>query len=288
MKKLFFVVFLLWGYLQGYAQVGIGINKPSSSAMLDIHSTGGNKGVLFPKVALIDTKSYAPIIGNSADMHNVGLLVYNITTDVAKGLHQGYYYWTGTTWVGLPNTEVILDLVASQTSIGGVYYGKINGGTQDVLYVKKQDAQGNDVEEALDLMTMLVQDVSNLTEENIFMLKKAFGYDITEHIVYTGKSIQGKYQYSVYGQTEIEEGNAEVGGVRLSRESLQLLEEGVIFDIHLVNANQQLIDINITDIEVTTAGVLKFSLGTSSMYFTLPAGGYGVIVDLLSLREHFE
>lgn len=286
MKKLFFVVFLFLGYLQGYAQVGIGTNKPSSSAMLDIHSTGGNKGVLFPKVALVDTKSYAPITGDSYDSHNVGLLVYNITTHVAKGLHQGYYYWTGTTWVGLPDTDTILDLVASQTVNGGVYYGKINGGTQDVLYIKKKDTQGNDVEEAIDLLNILLQDLNSLTEENIFRLKKVFGYDITEHIVYTGKSIQGKYQYSVYGRTEIEEGNAEVRGVRLSRESLQLLEEGVVFDIHLVNTDQQLIDINITDIEVTAAGILKFSLGTSSMYFTLPAGGYGVIVDLLSTRIH--
>lgn len=283
MKKLVFIMFLLVGYLSGYAQVGIGVRTPSSSAMLDIHSAEGNKGVLMPKVSLIDKTSYAPLKGSSSDVRNVGLIVYNTTEDVAKDLVQGYYYWTGSAWTGLPNTDTIIELISNQIINGGVYYGKINGGTKDVLYIKKIDAvTGNEIDEEIDILDTLL---SNLTPENIFLIKKSLGYDITEQVVYTGKSVKGKYHYSVYGKTQIQEGNAEVNGLSLSSESLRLLEEGVIYGIHLLNNNLQVIDINITDIEVTSSGVLKFSLGSSSIYFTLPAGEYGVIVELLSAKE---
>lgn len=285
MRKLFFVLFLLGGYLSGYAQIGIGTRTPSSSALLDVRSTAGNKGVLMPKVALISKQSYAPITGSSSDEHNLGLIVYNTTTDHAKELVPGYYYWTGSSWTALLHTEALFDLIGQQDSKDGVYYGKINGGVQAVLYVKKKTADGTEVHEEINLLSLLLQDISNLSEEHIHQLRKTLGYDITEQAVYTGKSIQGKHHYSVYGRTEIEEGNAEVRGVRLSRETLQLLEEGVVFDIHLLNAHQQIIDINTTDVEITSNGILKFSLGSSSMYYTLPAGEYGVIVDLLSSRE---
>ena len=285
MRKLIFVLFLLGGYFSGYAQVGIGTRNPSSSALLDIHSAEGNKGVAMPKVALISKQSYAPITGSSSDKHNLGLIMYNTTTDHAKELVPGYYYWTGTSWTALLHTEAIFDLIDQQNTKDGVYYGKINGGTQAVLYVKKKDAQGNQIQEEIDLLRLLLQDVSNLSEEHLYQLRKTLGYDITEHVVYTGKSVRGQYHYSVYGRTAIEDGNAEVQGVRLSRETVQLLEEGVVFDIHLLNAQQQIIDINTTEVEVTNGGLLKFSLGSSSMYYTLPAGEYGVIVDLLSSRE---
>lgn len=286
MKKLFFVLFLLWGCFSGYSQVGIGIKDPSSSAMLDIYSAGGNKGVLMPKVELQDKQSYAPIIGNGNDTHNVGLIVYNTTINVGKELTQGYYYWTGNSWTRMADVDTIMDLIGQPTvNEGSVYYGKINGGSKEVLYFKKKEANGTVVDVEIDLASTLLSDFSNLSEENIFNLRKVFGYDITDQVVFTGKRIQGKYHYSVYGRTEIEEGNAETQGLRLNSGALQLLEDGVVFKIYLLNQNQQVIDMGITDIEVTTGGMLKFSLGSSSVYYTLAAGQYGVIVEFLSTRE---
>lgn len=287
MRKLFFVLCLLGGYFYGYAQVGIGTRNPSSSALLDVHGVEGNKGVLMPKVALISRQSYAPLAGSSRDERNLGLIVYNTTTDSERELAPGYFYWTGTSWTALLHTEAIFDLIGQNNTKDGVYYGKINGGIQAVLYVKKKDANGNEIQEEIDLLRLLLQDISTLSEEHLYQLRKTLGYDITEHVVYTGKSVRGKYHYSVYGRTAIEDGNAEVQGVRLTRETLRLLEEGVVFDIHLLNAQQQIIDINTTDVEVTSGGLLKFSLGSSSLYYTLPAGEYGVIVDLLSTKEQF-
>ena len=286
MKKLFFVLFLLWGCFSGYSQVGIGIKDPSPSAMLDIYSARGNKGVLMPKVELQDKQSYAPILGDANDTHNIGLIVYNTTINVAKELTPGYYYWTGKAWTKMADVDTIMDLIGKPSmNEGGVYYGKINGGTKEVLYFKKKEANGTVVDVEIDLVSTLLNDFANLSEENIFNLRKVFGYDITERVVFTGKKVQGKYHYSVYGRTEIDEGNAEVRGLRLNSGSLQLLEDGVIFKIHLLNQQQQIVDVGITDIEVTTGGMLKFSLGSSSVYYTLPAGQYGVIVEFLSTRE---
>ena len=288
MKKILFVLFLLGGCYSGFSQVGIGVQNPSSSAMLDIHSAEGNKGVLMPKIALIDKQSYLPITGNSGDARNIGLMVYNTTVDVAKDLSKGYYYWTGTQWNGLPDAAAIIDIINNNTSInGGVYYGKINGGTKEVLYIKKKDNNGNEIDEEIDIVASFLGDLTNISEENIFILKKVFGYDITEHVVYTGKSIKGKYHYSVYGKTLIQEGNAEVQGVQLNSETVRLLGSGNIYKINLLDQNQQIIDVNITDITIETGNVLKFSMGTSSIYYTLPAGEYGVIVELLSsLEQH--
>ncbi len=288
MRKLLFVLFLLWGCFSGYSQVGIGIKDPSPSAMLDIYSARGNRGVLMPKVELLDKQSYAPILGDGNDPHNIGLIVYNMTKNISEELTQGYYYWTGSTWTRLADVDTIMDLIGKPTANeGGVYYGKINGGTKEVLYFKKKEANGTVVDVEIDLVGALLDDFANLSEENIFNLRKVFGYDITERVVFTGKRIQGKYHYSVYGRTTIEDGNAEVQGMRLNPSSLQLLEEGNVFKIYLLNQNQQVIDMGITDIEVTTGGMLKFSLGSSSVYYTLPAGQYGVIVEFLSTRELF-
>lgn len=286
MKKLFFVLILLWGCFSGYSQVGIGTKNPSSSAMLDIYSVQGNKGVLMPKVELFDKQSYEPILGDANDLHNVGLIVYNTAINVSKDLTQGYYYWTGNSWTKLADVDTIMDLIdTSSLDEGVVYYGKINGGLKDVLYIKKKEANGNEVDVEIDLVGALLNDFTNLSEENIFNLKKVFGYDITERVVFTGKQIQGKYHYSVYGKTTIEDGNAEVQGLQLNSGSLQLLEDGVVFTIYLLNQNQQVVDVGITDIEVTASGMLRFSLGSSSVYYTLPAGQYGVIVEFLSTRE---
>lgn len=283
MKKLVLGLLLLGGYFMGYAQVGIGIKDPSTSAMLDVHSPNGDKGILMPKIALVEKSSFAPIKGNSSDVHNLGLIIYNTTVDTTKDLIQGYYYWTGSKWTGLPNTETVIELISNQIVNGGVYYGKINGGTKEVLYLKKIDAvTGTEINEEIDILSLLI---NNLTVENIFKLKEAMGYDVTEQVVYTGKSVKGKYHYSVYGKTQIEDGNAEAGGVSLSAETLRLLEEGVIYKVYVLNNNHQIIDINTTDIVVTNAGVLKFSLGANSLYYTLPAGEYGVIVELLSSKE---
>ncbi|HRS53384.1 MAG TPA: hypothetical protein P5250_01600 [Bacteroidales bacterium] len=79
-----------------FAQNGVAINTtgaaPDPSAMLDVSSS--NKGFLPPRVALVSTTNYAPLVA-----HVEGMIVYNTATvnDVTPGL----YVNDGTKWLPL-------------------------------------------------------------------------------------------------------------------------------------------------------------------------------------------
>ncbi len=78
-----------------YAQnLGIGTDTPHSSAALDVTST--NKGVVFPRVALVNVNNETPVASPT-----VGLLVYNVNASIVDGDGEGYYYWDGNMWVKL-------------------------------------------------------------------------------------------------------------------------------------------------------------------------------------------
>lgn len=72
------------------AQVTIGaLTDPDPQAVLDLQS-GGNKGLLLPRVALTGVNSYAPF--TSAPVQ--GMVIYNTGTAIAQGM----YSWTGQSW----------------------------------------------------------------------------------------------------------------------------------------------------------------------------------------------
>ncbi|MEK6450800.1 MULTISPECIES: beta strand repeat-containing protein [unclassified Myroides] len=100
---------LLSGYTFG--QVGIGIERPAASSMLDIAATSdADRGLLIPRINLTDLKSSASFAGGKAAE---SLLVYNLGT---KGtLPAGYYYWMGGQWVRLINSEDVKNLEGFDT-----------------------------------------------------------------------------------------------------------------------------------------------------------------------------
>lgn len=285
MKKIGLILFLLGLSFSGYAQVGIGVKTPSKSAMLDIYSPNGDKGVVMPKVSLTDKNVFAPLSGDSKDPNNIGLLVFNQTDNLAKGLTKGYYYWTGNQWSSFSSAEEILNIIEGKLIAGNVYFGSIEAGKSEVLYAKKKNEQGEIINEKIDLLPTVIDNITNTTKDELFDLKQKLGYDITEEVVFTGNSIKGNFIYSFFDVTNIENDNAEVTGIKLSKVCLDLLSKGEVFKIRLLNNKYQLIDISVTDIEVTSGGVLKFSLGTPNFYLTLPEGKYGVIVELLSAKK---
>lgn len=77
------------------AQVGINTTSPAAGSMLDVTST--NKGVLLPRVNIADLNTIAPVTGGAT----TGLMVYNTNTTTGPG----YFYWNGSIWVGLSNTD---------------------------------------------------------------------------------------------------------------------------------------------------------------------------------------
>ncbi len=86
MKKLIFSIILILGFINVYAQGGVGINDdstaPDNSAMLDVKST--DKGLLTPRM----TETQRNAIASPA----TGLLIYQTDTT------PGFYYYDGTAW----------------------------------------------------------------------------------------------------------------------------------------------------------------------------------------------
>ena len=105
------------------AQVGIGTTSPSAGAMLDI--TSSDKGVLLPRVDIVDLSTVAPIVGGAT----VGLLVYN--TNISSGV--GYYYWNGSSWSALSGAAVNEDweLTGNSGTTPGTSSGENYIGTTD-------------------------------------------------------------------------------------------------------------------------------------------------------------
>ena len=75
-----------------YAQnnVGIGTNSPNASSVLDVTAT--DKGLLIPRVALVQTTNPSPVTSPATS-----LLVYNTAT--VNDVVPAFYYWDGSQWV---------------------------------------------------------------------------------------------------------------------------------------------------------------------------------------------
>lgn len=83
---------LLLIFSHTHAQVGIGTTSPSPGALLDLKSR--DKGLLVPRVKIIDLTTLAPLSGDTK-----GILVWNTSFDTGVGFH----YWDGDNWIALAN-----------------------------------------------------------------------------------------------------------------------------------------------------------------------------------------
>ena len=84
------------------AQVGIGTPLPNASAQLDV--VANNKGVLIPRLALLNSADAVTI-----EQGNVpSLLVYN--TETIADITPGFHYWDGDKWQRIINQEDVAGL----------------------------------------------------------------------------------------------------------------------------------------------------------------------------------
>lgn len=99
-------------------QVGIGTNTPDASAKLDIAS-GGNTGILFPRVALTATNAAGPVTSPAN-----WLTVFNTATagSGSTAVVPGLYYWNGTAWVKLDTGSALGDWKIDGNSNGALRY----------------------------------------------------------------------------------------------------------------------------------------------------------------------
>jgi|GEM_PF-6596047 len=112
MKKTLLLLSTFSVLIQLNAQ-NVGINTtgavPDGGAALDVNYD--DKGLLIPRVDIIDLTTIAPITGSST----VSMLVYN--TNIASGV--GYHYWDGTQWVRLAVGGDYWDLEGNAGTDGG-------------------------------------------------------------------------------------------------------------------------------------------------------------------------
>ena len=153
MKKILFTLLLL--PLATYSQVGIGTTSPDNSSMLEVVAT--DKGVLVPRVAILDLNTAAPV---TAPIES--LLVYNTTVGTGVGFH----YWDGSKWTplggaaGLDTDWTVLGNDMHNANTGGVGVGtttpsvlmhiedaapavRLVSGTEATGLVLTTDASGN-------------------------------------------------------------------------------------------------------------------------------------------------
>jgi len=107
------------------SQVGIGTTSPSNGSILDIRSS--EKGLLVPRVDIVDLMTVAPIVGGAT----VSLLVYNTNTSTGEGFH----YWSGSGWIPLSSASIDDDWKLSGNS------GTIPGTSSGENYIGTSDAQ---------------------------------------------------------------------------------------------------------------------------------------------------
>jgi len=121
MRKIVLTVLALCG-LNGVAQVKIGDNATTVNAnsLLELEST--NKGLLYPRVALIATTLAAPLLD-----HEAGMTVYNTATigDVTPGV----YINDGTKWAAFSGSSTTTAAAAAVTAVCNGFTGTYFSGT---------------------------------------------------------------------------------------------------------------------------------------------------------------
>lgn len=111
-------VILLFSTLPLVAQVGVGTKDPNAGSMLDIVSS--NKGILIPRVSLTATTDVTTITPSAT----LGLLVFNIATEGTgeTAVTEGFYYWNGSIWVRIQDTDVDWKIGGNNNIVNGVNF----------------------------------------------------------------------------------------------------------------------------------------------------------------------
>ncbi len=121
------------------AQVGIGTINPDTSSELEITST--NRGLIIPRVSLTDVSSSSPIVSTPA----TSLLIWNTNALVIGGEGVGFYYWDGSKWVFLINTNTISSYITPHNTLdmaydqGGAGFGRTITADNGYLYISGTD-----------------------------------------------------------------------------------------------------------------------------------------------------
>ncbi|MBP1165713.1 MULTISPECIES: hypothetical protein [unclassified Chryseobacterium] len=119
MKKYYMLLLLIIAQTI-YAQVAIGKSSVNSSAVLEV-SQSTNKGVLLPRVDIVDILSNTSPVNNPAE----GLVVYNKGNSISPGL----YIWKNSRWTQLSDTYNLVSYMMLQRTTDYAVLGGLANGT---------------------------------------------------------------------------------------------------------------------------------------------------------------
>lgn len=113
MKKYFLIIYILCSVNILRSQVGINVEIPHPSTILEVGAEVKNGGILLPRLTLqnaVDDET----IPNPA----TGLMVYNLTTSDTEDANQLFadhiYVWDGARWGDLADTQILKKLLLPQ------------------------------------------------------------------------------------------------------------------------------------------------------------------------------
>ncbi|PIF44408.1 hypothetical protein CLU96_1374 [Chryseobacterium sp. 52] len=118
MKRIYILLFLSIAHII-YAQVAIGKTSVNASAVLEV-SESTNKGVLLPRVDIVDVLSSTSPVNSPTD----GLLVYNKGNSISPGL----YIWRNNRWNQVADTyNLVSYMILQRNTDYPVLGGNANG-----------------------------------------------------------------------------------------------------------------------------------------------------------------
>ncbi|MDM1353546.1 hypothetical protein [Myroides marinus] len=262
----------------------------------------------FP-INLIETKTKFGRLAADADINAEKDMVYSPVdtkpTTAAKGEVIYQYYGEDATKPNFINiTTDVIKTIKENESVqntfnntvnkflskgGNVYYGKINGGTDNVLFEKIEKTE-NGVTTYVDTPIDISKDILKVIEKDNKLIEKI--KELGTIVVdgggsKTGEVIDGFHVYKAMLPGTVEEKSVGLGYNSNFKENLKPNNFKRLKSIQILTKDGQLVLNNVTDVTYVNATTgLAFNFGAGKMYTPLKAGAYDVVLEYISTEAY--
>ncbi|WP_038984549.1 hypothetical protein [Myroides marinus] len=262
----------------------------------------------FP-INLIETKTKFGRLAADADINAEKDMVYSPVdtkpTTAAKGEVIYQYYGEDATKPNFINiTTDVIKTIKENESVqntfnntvnkflskgGNVYYGKINGGTDNVLFEKIEKTE-NGVTTYVDTPIDISKDILKVIEKDNKLIEKI--KELGTIVVdgggsKTGEVIDGFHVYKAMLPGTVEEKSTGLGYNSNFKENLKPNNFKRLKSIQILTKDGQLVLNNVTDVTFVDAATgLAFNFGAGKMYTPLKAGAYDVVLEYISTEAY--
>ncbi|MDM1367062.1 hypothetical protein [Myroides marinus] len=291
--------------LENAAGVVRAVDDGNGGVKLVYKENEGDPDTDFP-INLIETKTKFGRLAADADINAEKDMVYSPVdkkpTTAAKGEVIYQYYGEDATKPNFINiTDDVIKTIEENKKVqntfnntvnkflsqgGNVYYGKINGGTDNVLFEKIDQGDGTFVDTPIDIS----KDILKVIEKDNKLIEKI--KELGTIVVdgggsKTGEVIDGFHVYKAMLPGTVEEKSAGLGYNSNFKENLKPNNFKRLKSIQILTTDGQLVLNNVTDVTYVNATTgLAFNFGAGKMYTPLKAGAYDVVLEYISTEAY--